>query len=271
MKVLTADLGGGTADVTVHRVVSLSPLSLQEVTHARGDQWGRSVFSLCAQLARHSVFDSANIDRMFIQSIGQALGSDNYKGDVLLHSFETQHPVAFSQLLDSFETAKVGFQGNHPGGVRSVRLPVEFTDFIKRTRGVTVQQLLAASPQKEIIYRRGGLRISASAMQSFFDAVLDPLVNELRALQTAHNADFMFLVGGLGSSPVVKQRIRHEFDSVSTSVRSETTAVNDLRIIPHQVVTPPCADLAVVMGAVLFGLDSVRPRLVDAWGADRIL
>lgn len=91
--VMILDCGGGTVDITTHKVHSLTPLELSEVLPATGGAWG-----------------STMVDEAFKVWLA------NFLGEVLFKRIK--HSAALQSILMEWEEGKIGFTGHDAEGVR---------------------------------------------------------------------------------------------------------------------------------------------------------
>ncbi|RUP51244.1 hypothetical protein BC936DRAFT_149272 [Jimgerdemannia flammicorona] len=169
---------------------------------------------------------------------GGACGSvflDNNMRRLLAYKFRdymAQIPAcAFESMMDSFvETVKPGYDGNED-------------QFINLPASANLDQLT----DEKIGLEDGVLRLPASELKT---EVFDPVILQVLELmeqqisQVPGRLDAIFLVGGFGSSDYLYDRVRAQFDA---------------RV--RKIAAPPRGELAVVRGAVYFGLN---PRVVTS-------
>ena len=78
-----------------------------------------------------------------------------------------------------------------------------------------------------------------SQMEAFFNPVIEPIIQHVSGLLDTHEIKYVFLVGGFGECKLLQQRVRTEFETGTCKV-----------------VVPMRPGLAVVQGAVIYGLSS---------------
>ncbi|KAJ4317355.1 hypothetical protein N0V84_007412 [Fusarium piperis] len=209
-RVMVCDLGGGTVDITSYEVQSTSPsLRLRELCVGGGGKCG-------------GTFVDRNFHALMEKRFGKAFTS-----------LDPEMTGPGSHFMDQFEMAKRDFSLNLPK-TRPHRLHLPMAS-------------LPVTPESKKHYdgRFGYVLITQEDMESFFDPVWEKImglvtdqVNRVKE-ETSKGIDHLVLVGGFGSSPYIKERLK------------EYCLARNIRI------TTPWSGAwsAVVCGAVLRGIE----------------
>ena len=92
-KIITLDCGGGTVDITTHKVLSMNPFRLKELLPPTGGPWG----STC-------------VDSAFMKWYKSFLGEQHYS--------QVRRTKAFYKFLNQWEEGKTRFGGGKKDRVR---------------------------------------------------------------------------------------------------------------------------------------------------------
>ncbi|XP_050700037.1 heat shock 70 kDa protein 12A-like isoform X2 [Eriocheir sinensis] len=211
------DCGGGTVDITVHQMTDRTCGHLKELHKATGGPHG-----------------STGVDDEFVQLLVTIFGGD------FMTCFKRQRPAAFVDLMIAFEARKRNASPRRSAPL-NIALPFSFIDLYRKLKGKDVESAVRKHQHLGVRWSsQGMLRLDPEAMHRLFlptlisitEAIEGVLASpEVRALQ------YMFLVGGFAESEVLQKHIR---DAFSHRVR---------------VVIPQGTGLAILRGAVQFGLD----------------
>jgi hypothetical protein len=222
-KLLIIDLGGGTADITLHRIAEYARMTdivqLEELEPPSGGDWG-------GRLVLRKFEDTV---------LRPLLGSQWQK-------YETS---GFDRLrvLKSFEDVIRSFTGLEKRNISIPNLLNIVREFIEITNVDSaidaVNRSLADNMRISMV--RSTLSMPVSLMRSLFDAVLEPLREHLTAMLARVQVDLAFLVGGMGSNQYV---INNLADFMAQHA--------NLQFIP----AGASSATAIATGAVRFGYDS---------------
>eukprot|EP00752_Nemacystus_decipiens_P002187 g2082.t1 len=214
-KVMILDCGGGTVDITTHEVLSMNPLRLKELLPPTGGAWG----STC-------------VDSAFKKWCKSFLGDGYYA--------QVQGTSSFYNLLKQWEEGKTTFRGGEDERIR-----VNMVGISRHVRidAYKMQELRTAfnlqHPSERHVKGSNMLVILPSSLvRSFFEPTVANIANCLRDVKRnpiLGGLQYVFLVGGFCSSPLVQAAARTELHGGGCAV------VAALR-----------PDVAVVRGAVLF-------------------
>jgi len=213
---MVVDCGGGTVDITVHQV-SVNG-ALEEVVTGTGGAYG-----------------STYVDRQFIEYLGNKLDSK------ALEQYQSQDPIGWLELMSNWERKKCAFEPDKTP-ITYLEIPNRLYKILSRDFPVVLAQLSKDQNQDDET-----IHLSRETMESLFNPVLDGLVNKVKeqfALLEGTGCDFIYLVGGFSTSPVLRQRMLDEFANKA------------------QIIMPPLPGSAIVEGAVSFGLnpEMIRSR-----------
>ena len=129
----------------------------------------------------------------------------------------------------------------------NLSLPFSFIEYHKKHRKSSVENAIKKFKNPDVKWSsQGMLRFSASIMKNLFKPVVNDIIGHIQNLLTKaslKHVEFLFLVGGFAESPLLQYAIREALES---RVRV---------IIPNDV------GLAILKGAVLFGLDPTVVRV----------
>ncbi|RSL72961.1 hypothetical protein CEP53_000914 [Fusarium sp. AF-6] len=178
-RVMVCDLGGGTVDITSYEVQSISPgLKLRELCVGGGGKCGGTF-----------------VDRNFHDFMKKRFGK-------AFKSLGPEMTGPGSRFMDHFEMAKRDFSLNHPK-TRPHRLHLPMASLKGKS-----------ASKKYYDSRFGYVLITQEDMESLFEPVWDKIiglvadqVNQVKR-ETSNGIDHLVLVGGFGSSPYVKERLK---------------------------------------------------------------
>jgi len=203
---LVVDAGGGTVDLTSHKLVGEM---LKETTVGTGATCG-----------------SSEINSAFWNYLKKLCEND---------SLDKVSPVEALELTNAIEHCKC--QVTDYDTIRNIKLPEE------------VAKLLDSLPKKPLAYVQRPtkmIRLSAPALREIFgptiSAIEDLVHKQFQAI--GKSFDYIFLVGGLGSSQLLLRRLEQVF-------ASGTNLAENVR----KVIQPASPGMAVIGGAVLLGKD----------------
>ncbi len=208
---MVIDAGGGTVDITVHKVVETmgsKELALEEVASGTGDSSG-----------------SIYVDRRFQGYLRRKFT------DQIWQDFHDNEPLAFLEMIDSWEQAKCYFDPRKKP-VTNIRI---HTSLYKMLPKSILDNLIKEQDDDTIIPLTSGM------MEDLFRPALEGIVRQVeeqfRRLDKK-KCDFIFLVGGFAQSLLLQERIKEKFGP---------------RV--KKVVVPDRPGAAVLLGAASFGLD----------------
>ena len=219
------DCGGGTIDTTAYVIDGIAPLNLREIHRATGGGWG-----------------STYIDRELIKVLRSIFGNPR--------CLEQGQMALFDFLTNVWEAAKVRISQENLDNpdyrlsinVMAITDELDDDDF---DLGGAIKRYNARHPSQAPITKYGArnIRLPRDVINAIFHPALSKIEGHVKSLLRKLPAlDYIVIVGGFGSSDVLQNTVRKAVAASRT-----------------QVVTVDKASLAIVMGAVRFGLD---PRVV---------
>jgi hypothetical protein len=213
---MVVDCGGGTVDITVHEMEAQTG-KLKELYKATGGPFG-----------------STGVDREFEHLLVDIFGSD------FVAAFKAKRPAGWVDLMIAFESRKRAADPNKDQPL-NVSLPFSFIDFHKKYYGTQVEGAVKKYGNKDVRWSaQGMLRLMPEAMQALYQPTLDSInnsVNQLLNNAEVSGIELLFLVGGFAESVMLQNSIRQQFGQ---------------RV---KIIIPQEASLAILKGAVCFGLD----------------
>ena len=209
-RIMVLDCGGGTVDITTHELDRNK--ALREIIPGAGGAFG-SIY--VDKYFREEFL----IDRLTVPVISD---------------FHDEEPVDFLNMMADWERAKCNFD---PQVNQDILLPINpklYKILVQRYPGVL--RVLANKQDGEDT----SLVIDKTTMEKMFKYSLDGLINKVKEQFNALDSkgvDYIYLVGGFSTSPLLQKRVESTFGHKA------------------KIVKPPVPGSAIVSGAVSFGLD----------------
>ncbi|MGB1605576.1 MAG: hypothetical protein ACPIOQ_73270, partial [Promethearchaeia archaeon] len=246
---MVLDCGGGTVDITMHRVERRQPLRVVEMREPSGGPWG-----------------STYVDLEFEHFVEKLIGEDNWR--------RFKPSSAWLDLMKAWEERKLTFnpadyQDDDAMPVR-INLSALITDGI--LGGQTLQECVNRYNQSEggnLTLKRGTtLLMPAVQVTSFFTQIINKIVHHVKELIEETPVKYIYLVGGFAESAILQERVKCVESSGGPRV-----------IIPMR------PQLMVVKGAVIFGIQkgsAIQSRIArytygfetllryDAWDPEHV-
>lgn len=215
-KYMVVDCGGGTVDITVHELHDQHG-TLKELHKATGGPYG-----------------SVGIDLEFERLLYAIFGAD------FMEQFKLKRPAAYVDLMVAFEARKRNATP-YKDTPLNISLPFSFIDYYKKCKGTSVESAIKKHGHRNVKWSsQGMLRLEPAAMLDLFRPTVASIKQHISSvlgnprLGAIH---YLFLVGGFAESQLLQKELR---DAFSSQVR---------------VIIPQGVSLAILRGAVLFGLD----------------
>ncbi|XP_038070790.1 uncharacterized protein LOC119739788 [Patiria miniata] len=221
---MVVDCGGGTVDITVHEVEEDGG-TLKELHKAAGGMYG-----------------SVSVDAEFEKLLVDIFGSD------YIEEFKIKRPAGWVDLMIAFESRKRNVNP-YKSNPLNVSLPFSFIDYYKKyTRETqTVEDAIWNYRSRDVTWSaQGMLRFSPEGMQQLFRPAVASIISLVEGLLNEpelKGVSYLFLAGGFAQSPLLQNQMRKKFAS-------------RLRVI-----IPRDVGLAILKGAVMFGLDPTAVRV----------
>ncbi|OWF38508.1 Heat shock 70 kDa protein 12B [Mizuhopecten yessoensis] len=210
---MVVDLGGGTADITVHQ--RQGDRTLKELLPATGGALG-----------------GKSVDDEFWRFLGQVVGEKN------LALMKKESMEDYIDLSRQFETKKREITVE---GERNVlfTLPVTLLDIIKRDKQrQTIEKAIQISPFSHTVeLKRKKLSINVGQFRGLFSKTINGILSHMETILYKHkfkHIQHILMVGGFSECLLLQSAIRK-------------------RLNQKVIVVPDEAGLAVLKGAVLFG------------------
>lgn len=214
-KYMVVDLGGGTADITVHKVESDNTLC--EVHGPSGGAWG-----------------GTKVDEAFIQFLGEVFGED------VMKEFLDKHMEDAIDLFREFEIRKrkVRMDMSETPSM-AIKIPVCLYELYEEKHKSKLKDDIKnnAKYKDRVTCLADKMKIDSNIMKSFFKKPLDELVEHMRDILgelPVRGTKTFIIVGGFAESGIVQDTIKAKFSNM-------------------KVIIPFDAGLAVLKGAVIFG------------------
>ena len=245
---LIVDIGGGTVDVSAHRVSTAPTLSVEELHHPDGNDWG-----------------GLQVNAKFSEFLQKLVGDRKFSRYLQVNNTDAR----ILNRFDVDELLNVTFERMKKAYCRSPReereeVIVKLPDsFLSEYRANLVTSLLAREKElhnegceNEIVTLRNGiLRIPPPIMEQFLQPAIDGITecidNLLAALSNQGvEINTIYLVGGFGGCHYIYELFTERYG----------------RGGGRGIIVPPNPEFAIVEGAVLFRANPgiVRSRKADA-------
>ncbi|XP_060600210.1 heat shock 70 kDa protein 12B-like [Ruditapes philippinarum] len=234
---MIVDLGGGTADITVHE--KLENGKLREVHRACGGPWGGTA-----------------VDAFFIQVLS------NIVSPLGMSEFMREHCGDYLDLMQEFEVIKrkVDTPSNK---TFNIKVPVTLTDVSVKHLNKSFAEAVDSSMYAGVMKVTGDkLKMDSTEAKDLFQKVVDKVtiqmqkcIDDVSRLTSGRAISLILMVGGFSESLFVQQTIKNRFEGV-----------NGITVL-----IPEEAGLAVLKGAVIFGRqpESIMSRILRyTYGAE---
>ena len=242
---LIVDIGGGTVDVSAHKVHTTPKLHVEELHPPVGNDWGGLMVNREFSIFLQKQVKDRNFSRLLFAEDEETRITNRFELDEMIN--------------DSFEEQKKVFGRTERERRRStvVRLPEIFLDMYRDTLTASLDALAkflrSAGREDELVkLERNNLRIPPAKMEQFLTpaitGIMECVQSLMETLSSTSSIDVIYLVGGFGGCPYVYEKFTEKYG-------------NHCKII-----VPPNPEYAIVEGAVLFRANPsiVRSRKADA-------
>ncbi|KAL4217391.1 hypothetical protein ACF0H5_023842 [Mactra antiquata] len=215
-KYMVVDIGGGTADITVHEK---RPDGKLKELHSGGGDWG-----------------GTQVNKAFIKILEDVLGKETMK------LFRDECISDYLDLLNEFEIVKRIISGDEIVDRLKVRLPHAINDMKKKAtkKGITdsfIESLKKLSVECGVSIEKDKLRLDSERAKKMFQYCIQGLCEEIRLiLEETYELNIILVVGGFSESPIVREAIRKQIEGKDVSL-----------------IFPVDPGLMVLRGAVLYG------------------
>ncbi|XP_048767270.2 heat shock 70 kDa protein 12A-like [Ostrea edulis] len=185
-----ADIGGGTADFSVHEIESKT--TIMELHKATGGEYGGEL-----------------VNEEFVQMFQTVFGVD------ALHQLKREDLEDYKTLLREFETKKRTVKLQSTGSY-NVRIPASLAE-ISKSRGRNLKEAINSSEYERFVsIARDKLKIDALQMQGFFDKSIRGIVHHIKEiLNKFPNIRIIIVVGGFGECILLQEKLKTFFQKKS--------------------------------------------------------
>ncbi|KAL3859667.1 hypothetical protein ACJMK2_009875 [Sinanodonta woodiana] len=225
-KYMVVDLGGGTADMTIHE--KLQGGGLKEVCKASGGPWGGTA-----------------VDMTFLQLLVSIVSGP------VMHKFMKTEVYDYLDLFREFESAKRNLSLQTKDMI-NLKFPASLNEICKELTGNDFKTCVTESPHSSnVTIVSDKMRIHPDLMRSLFKKVTDNIVRHVKSMLSqgaGGKVTLILMVGGFSESPFVQDVMREEFHNK-----------NGLKVI-----IPKDAGISVMNGAVIFGRkpETIKSRVL---------
>ncbi|XP_063409591.1 heat shock 70 kDa protein 12B-like [Mytilus trossulus] len=187
-KYMIVDLGGGTADITVHE--KQTDGKLKELCKATGDACG-----------------GTSIDNEFFQLLVKIVGAP------LMNSLSKNDPSAYLDLFREFETVKRTIIPNKTDRMNFTVPFVAFDTLCKKSFGEDFPSTVSSCSLSGKISLRGDkMRADIDVMKALFLKPMVDIISQISiVIKQCENVSMLLLVGGFSESEMLQHAIRKEF------------------------------------------------------------
>ncbi|XP_053400870.1 heat shock 70 kDa protein 12B-like [Mercenaria mercenaria] len=186
---MVLDIGGGTADVTVHKI--LSDGSLTELHKASGGAWG-----------------GTRVDQAFRMFLKKTFGSK------VMKRFAEEFHIDDFDLSMEFEVKKRRISLENTSEI-TVRIPVNLMVLFKEETKRPINDILKRNGFDDKVTIKGDkMRIDANIFRDFFTESVESIIAHVRdILRSPRSNDIstILMVGGFSESPLLQDMIRRAF------------------------------------------------------------
>ncbi|XP_053392729.1 heat shock 70 kDa protein 12B-like [Mercenaria mercenaria] len=197
-KYMVVDLGGGTADITVHE--KLDDGSLKELQKASGGAWGGN-----------------EVDKAYMKMFADIVGPE------AMETFRNENMTDYFDLLRDFETKKRTITTDTEGKM-TFKIPAVLRE-LAESGGENIEEKIEMSPYKKAVTWAGDkLRIDKTAAKTLFDIPSKMLIrhiNKLFAEPSIQDVEAILLVGGFGECALLKAAFEENFSNKRLMIPSE--------------------------------------------------
>lgn len=216
-KYMVIDLGGGTADITVHE--KQSDGGLKEIHKATGGAWG-----------------GTRVDEEFFQMLIRIIGAPVFQ------SFCDENMGDFLDLQRDFETTKRAVTPRTVDTI-NMRVPVTLSETYQDQMDEKVTCAVELSRYKDKLTWKGSkMRMDADIFKSFFKPCIDKLIAHLKDLMKkpdVQGTSIFLMVGGFSESGIMQDAVSKAFPNISVVVPHDAglTVAKGAVIFGHKPVT----------------------------------
>ncbi|XP_053374466.1 heat shock 70 kDa protein 12A-like isoform X2 [Mercenaria mercenaria] len=188
---MVVDLGGGTADISVHE--KLIDGSLKELHKASGGPWGGNA-----------------VDNNYFDWLTEIFGKTT------MDRFKTEQMADYFDLFREFETKKRNISLESEGKI-TFRVSASLKEIYQEVVGIPLKDNVAnMGLSKMVTFIGDKLRIDASIVINFFEIPVNSMiahVKEVLSEKEMKHVDTIVLVGGFAESELVHEEMRKKIQN----------------------------------------------------------
>ncbi|KAH3831105.1 heat shock 70 kDa protein 12A-like [Dreissena polymorpha] len=198
-KYMVIDLGGGTADITVHERQSGG--KLKELYKASGGAWG-----------------GTKVDEEFRKMLIRLVGGPVF--DKFCHG----HRGDYLHLMRQLEMKKRTIKPETSGKIR-MKVPVVLAELYTEETGESTEDAIKGSPfDGKLTWRTDKMRLDSTIFKSFFKECIDKIVHHIRDLLSkpeVNGTSMLLMVGGFSESEMMQDAITNAFKNCRVIIPDE--------------------------------------------------
>ncbi|XP_053399692.1 heat shock 70 kDa protein 12B-like [Mercenaria mercenaria] len=194
---MIVDLGGGTADITVHEKRHNN--TLLEIHKATGGAWG-----------------GTEVDKNYIQLLAKIIGPNEWK------KYEQKELEDILDIHRDFETKKRNISTISSGQI-TVKMPSSLKDAYEHNGKRSISDVEERF-NRNIDWKKDKLRVAVTLMKKCFEGPVNDViahVEEILSEENMGNVDKIMLVGGFAESPYVQETFKAHFTGRRIIIPSE--------------------------------------------------
>ncbi|XP_062582418.1 heat shock 70 kDa protein 12A-like [Saccostrea cucullata] len=196
-KYMIVDIGGGTADITVHEKVKAG--KLRELHQASGGAYGGTA-----------------VDREFEKCLTDILG------EKVMETLRKSKTEIYIDIFREFEVAKRTFTPDSEGPIRMTISYVALNELSEKILGKTLVELFKNVEGMRL--KLDKLHIDVETIKRFFDPSIKELIQHMQQIMQNPQTDgitIILLVGGSADSKYIQSKVEKAFDSVRLIIPPE--------------------------------------------------
>lgn len=194
---MVVDIGGGTADITVHEKVKGG--KLRELHKATGGACGGTA-----------------VDDAFERRLTEIIGTE------VMKSLREKKTETYLDIFREFEIAKRGCKPNSTGTIRMTISYVTLNELCQEIEGKTLKDAFLNA--EGMCIKGDKLHINAETMKQFFDPPIKNLIQHMQTIlenPQTNGISMILLVGGSADSAIIQSEVENEFKPMKLVVPPE--------------------------------------------------
>lgn len=216
-RLMIVDLGGGTADITVVKVIKRTErlTYIEHVYRVTGGAWGGN-----------------QVNNNYEKFLGNVFGND------VMEAFKKNNLNSYIDMMKDFEIQKKTLSAAGERQTVRVKIAGEIISLFKSIRGKDLKQELAEKLDGKVTIVGDKLKFEVSIFKRFFQDCVSQIIGHINETFMERGCAWpsaMILVGGFSDSPVIREAIRDAFPVIK------------------DIVSPVGSSLSVLKGSVIFG------------------